>query len=65
MRLNLKREPNASVWVWRVLFGPAQIMDGVVSTISAGTLFLGAALAVSRQMAMSRTAAKRAAAKGE
>lgn len=54
MRLNRKREQTARAWIWRALWGPALLVDGICSTLTVGTLNAGAALEVSRRLAMAR-----------
>lgn len=57
MNINRKIEQTATAWAWRVLLGPAMLLDGALSTLTLGTLSLGAALKVSRRLAMTRFAA--------
>lgn len=58
-RANRKPEPSAKAWLLRALMGPAQIIDGVLSTVTVGTVSIGAALEVSRRLAQARIAAIR------
>lgn len=52
MRLNLKLEKTVGSWFWRLMLGPAQLLDGVVSicslTFVKSTFALDAARALSR-----------------
>lgn len=54
MRVNRNIEKTTSAWFWRFLLGPSMILDGIVFTVSLSTLTTGAALAVSRNLAMAR-----------
>ena len=54
MRVNSKVEATVEAWFWRALLGPAFILDGLLSTLTVGTLSVGAALEVSRRLAMAR-----------
>jgi hypothetical protein len=58
-KVNLKPEPSAKAWFLRALMGPAQIIDGVLSTVTFGTVSIGAALEVSRRLARARIVAIR------
>ena len=54
MTINNKPESNAQAWAWRIALGPAMILDGLLSTVSAGSLSLGASLAVARNLSRAR-----------
>lgn len=54
MNVNRKAEKTAQAWAWRALLGPAMCLDGLVSTMTLGYVSVGAALEVSRRLAMSR-----------
>lgn len=54
MKLNKHREKSVMAWVLRALVGPAAIVDGVVATLSIGSLSTGCALAVARKLALVR-----------
>jgi hypothetical protein len=54
MRVNLKIEETVKAWAWRCLLGPAMLLDGFLSTLTLGTVSVGAALEVSRRLAMAR-----------
>ena len=54
MRINRKTEQTARAWAWRCLLGPAMLLDGLVSTLTLGTLSVGAALEVSRRLSIAR-----------
>ena len=54
MNVNRKIEQSAAAWAWRALLGPAMLLDGLLSTLTLGTLSVGAALEVSRRLAMAR-----------
>ena len=60
MKVNRKIEHTAAAWAWRALFGPAMLLDGFLSTLTLGTLSMGAALEVSRRLAMARFAGMKA-----
>jgi hypothetical protein len=50
-------EPNGKAWRYRLLLGPAAILDGLVETITLGRYTLGAKLDVATKLARSRCAA--------
>jgi hypothetical protein len=54
MKLNLKSEPNIKAWVYRGLIGPAGIVDGIIYTLTVGTVIAGLALATSKSLAKAR-----------
>jgi|688.fasta_scaffold2571403_2 hypothetical protein len=54
MRVNRKNEQTAKAWAWRCLMGPAMLLDGLLSTLTIGTVSVGASLEVSRRLAMAR-----------
>jgi hypothetical protein len=54
------REPTWQCWVFRLLFGPASLLDGIVETLSFGTIGIGCRLAVTRHLAGARIDAARA-----
>lgn len=54
MNVNRKAEQTAAAWAWRALLGPAMLLDGLLSTLTLGTLSVGAALGVSRRLTMAR-----------
>lgn len=56
MNVNRKTEQTAAAWAWRALLGPAMLLDGLLSTLTIGTLSAGTALKVSRRLAMARYA---------
>jgi hypothetical protein len=60
MNVNRKIEQTAEAWAWRALLGPAMLLDGALSTLTLGTLSVGAALEVSRRLAMARFAGMKA-----
>lgn len=49
-----KHEPSWQCWIWRLLFGPASIADGVVETVTFGFYGLGLRLSVTRRLAGAR-----------
>lgn len=49
-----KREPSAKAWMWRLLLGPASIVDGVVETLTFGFYGVAAKLHVSKYLALAR-----------
>lgn len=56
MQINRKIEQTPEAWFWRALLGPAMLLDGLMSTLTVGTVSLGSSLRVSRRLAMSRFA---------
>jgi hypothetical protein len=54
MRVNKRIETSAAAWMWRALLGPAMLVDGVIATLSVGTVSVAAALGVSRRLAVAR-----------
>lgn len=54
MTLNRNGETSAGAWLWRVLLGPAQIVDGAAATLTFGTLNLGIGLATARLLSKAR-----------
>lgn len=56
MNVNRKIEQTAAAWAWRALLGPAMLLDGLLSTLTLGTLSAGFALEVSRRLARARFA---------
>jgi hypothetical protein len=54
VKANLKPEQSGKAWGWRVLLGPAMLLDGVLATLSLGTLNAGAALGAARRLAAER-----------
>lgn len=57
MKLNLAPEKTPLGWVLRCLFGPAMVIDGLLYTVTLGTLSPGLSLAVARLIAKARLAA--------
>lgn len=49
-----KHEPSWRCWIWRLLFGPAAIADGIVETVTLARYGVGLRLAVSRNLALAR-----------
>ena len=56
MTMHRKIEQTVEAWAWRALLGPAMLLDGLLSTLTLGTLSVGAALEVSRRLAVARFA---------
>lgn len=54
MKATLKLEPNATAWCLRALLGPAMLVDGLLCTLTLGTLHLGTHNKVARQLANTR-----------
>lgn len=54
MKVNCKIEQTASAWMWRALLGPAMMIDGLLSTLTLGTLSMGTSLKISRRLAIAR-----------
>lgn len=52
-----KPESSAKAWAWRIVLGPASVLDGVVEFFSLGFISFGAKLAVARNLARARAAA--------
>ena len=50
MQINKKLEPNIKSWFWRLVLGPAIILEGIVATITVGTVSLGLSLKVARNL---------------
>lgn len=49
-----KHEPSWQCWIWRLLFGPAAIADGIVETLTFGFYGIGLRLEVTRNLALTR-----------
>jgi hypothetical protein len=49
-----KKEPNMKAWGWRMLLGPASLIDGLVETISFSFFGVGAKLWASKNLALAR-----------
>ena len=49
-----KKEHSAKAWLWRLLLGPASVLDGIVETLSFSFIGVGARLSASRNLAKSR-----------
>ena len=60
MNVNRNIEQTSAAWAWRALLGPAMLLDGLLSTLTIGTVSVGAALEVSRRLAMARFAGLKA-----
>lgn len=54
MKFNANSEKSPAAWGWRALLGPAMVVDGLLSSLTVGTVSLGASLAVSRRLALAR-----------
>lgn len=54
------REPSLRCWGWKLLCGPAYLIDGIVETLTFGLVGVGCRLAVSRNMARARIDAAKA-----
>jgi hypothetical protein len=54
IRFNLKLEKTVQSWLWRLLFGPALLVDGSLSILTFGCVNIGASLEVARKLAKSR-----------
>ena len=54
MKVTRQVEKTARAWLWRSLLGPAMLVDGLLATLTVGTLSAGAGLSVSRRLAMAR-----------
>lgn len=53
------KEHNARAWGWKVLTGPAGLLDGLCETLTFGFVSLGVKLAVSRRLALARATSHR------
>ena len=53
-----KHEPSWQCWIWRLLFGPAAIADGLTELLTLSFYGLGLRLAVSRNLALARINAR-------
>ena len=49
-----KKEPSLKAWMWRLLLGPASIVDGIIETLTFGFYGVAAKLRVSRNLALAR-----------
>ena len=54
IRINKYKEPSLTAKLWRLMYGPAQIADGVVSTVTLGYVVTGLALATARRTSLAR-----------
>jgi hypothetical protein len=54
MRMNTKFEESVGAWFWRLLLGPAQVLDGVITICTLTFVSGGLALACSRALARAR-----------
>lgn len=52
--MNLKLEQTLLAWIYRSLLGPAQIIDGILMTISLGSFSLGLSLKCARKLSVCR-----------
>lgn len=53
-RTRILIEPNAAAWGWRLLTGPALILDGIVAIVTFGVYYGGASLAIARLLTLAR-----------
>lgn len=49
-----KYEPSSECWFWRLLLGPAAILDGVFETLTFGFYGIGVKLTVAKNLAKAR-----------
>jgi hypothetical protein len=49
-----RSEPNLRAWVWRILVGPALILDGLIATVTLGMASGSFTLNAPRNLAMAR-----------
>lgn len=54
MRFQPLREPTMAALGWRLLFGPAQLLEGIVTTLTLCTVNTGVVLKVARRLSMAR-----------
>jgi hypothetical protein len=54
MKLNKACDESWKVWMWRLLFGPAMIIDGVVHTLSFSFVTTKLSLGCAKRMAKAR-----------
>lgn len=52
------KEPSLKAWFWRVLIGPATIVQGVVATLTLGTVSVSLAMECARWLAHARLTGK-------
>ena len=49
-----KTEPNKTAYAWKLMLGPASLLDGIVETVTLGRYGIGARYTVARNLARSR-----------
>lgn len=49
-----KTEPTKRAWAWRLMLGPATLLDGVVETLTLGRYGVGAKLSAAKNLARAR-----------
>jgi hypothetical protein len=49
-----KTEPSKKAWGWRLLLGPAALLDGLIETATFGRYGVGAKLSVAKNLARTR-----------
>lgn len=49
-----KIEPNAEAWFWKLMYGPANILDGVIQTVTFGFCGITLPLWVAKNLAYAR-----------
>jgi hypothetical protein len=54
VRFYLHTEPHWRAWAWKILVGPAALLDGLCETLTLGFVGVGAKLAATRRLAQSR-----------
>lgn len=54
MRFNRKPETTFKAWVFRALLGPAMLLDGILATITIGTLSFAFTLSIARSLSNAR-----------
>lgn len=54
MYINKRREPGVKSWLFRCMFGPACILDGIVGTVTLGYVNMRFSLWVARKLAFAR-----------
>lgn len=58
MNLDLKIESSIKAWLWRLVYGPAQIVDGLIAVVTLSLVKSNFALYAARQLAQTRCSNK-------
>lgn len=54
MYITKKAEKTLAAWAWRVLLGPALLLEGLLQTVTLGTIYTGAVVRVASRLARAR-----------